>query len=393
MTKNISNEFLMELKERQQDIMSDAVDSTCRYCIREDCDGCFVQELKDEAMKEELVATPWKNFGSVNFLAYGGCLVRRHFTEMPEAQELVFDMFYLSPKYGGDNNVNFAVLCCIDLTVSWLPWKKMFTRCGDDKDAGVPVTELVKKYDPMLLAKNMVLYAGFSNFSPSVCKNGLYNNMHPSNVEDFLVSNDDVVKWLHSLGAENIIDEQKELEETDEPEEPVKTEDTVASESCCENESLTVGDIVNNSKFDFNANFAVYLCDKDVTWDQAGEPAFSTGVKESENKVPIEELYDCKVVYMTISNHDLIIEAAKKEMNNNAVAAYEMTTTEAKEVITEYVFSDYKLESLYPIVDKKFPDTDERNRKLYAESFLTDALQKAVIALGRNEESSKDCGC
>lgn len=68
-----------------------------------------------------------------------------------------------------------------------------------------------------------------------------------------------------------------------------------------------------------------------------------------------------------------------------------MTTTEAKEVITEYVFSDYKLESLYPIVDKKVPDADERSRKLYAESFLTDALQKAVIALGRNEKSSKDC--
>lgn len=73
-----------------------------------------------------------------------------------------------------------------------------------------------------------------------------------------------------------------------------------------------------------------------------------------------------------------------------------MTRTEAKEIITEYVFSDYKLESLYPIVNKKFPDADERDRKLYAESFLTDALQKAVSALGRNEESSKsskDCGC
>ena len=73
-----------------------------------------------------------------------------------------------------------------------------------------------------------------------------------------------------------------------------------------------------------------------------------------------------------------------------------MTRTEAKEIISEYVFSDYKLESLYPIVNKKFPDVDERDRKLYAESFLTDALQKAVSALGRNEElskSSKDCGC
>ena len=257
-------------------------------------------------MKEELVATPWKNFGNANYLAYGGCLVRKHFNEEPEAQEPVFDVFYLSPNYGGDNNVNFAVLCCIDLTDSWLPWEKILKYCGFDEDAKLPVAELVKKYDPMLLAKNMVLYAGFSKFSPSVFKGDVYNdvyNMHPSDIKDFLVSNDNVVRWLYNLGAESIIDEQ------------VKAEDIAASEPCCEENSLTVGDIVNNDKFDFNANFDVYLCGKDVTWDQAGEPAFSTGIKESENKVPIKKLYNCKVVYMTISNNTLIIEVAKEEVS------------------------------------------------------------------------------
>lgn len=58
-----------------------------------------------------------------------------------------------------------------------------------------------------------------------------------------------------------------------------------------------------------------------------------------------------------------------------------MTQAEAKEIITEYVFSDYKLEALYPIVDEKIPDADEKDKRLYAETFLTDALQKAVIAL------------
>ena len=257
------------------------------------------------------MATPWKNFGNANYLAYGGCLVRKHFTEEPEVQELVFDVFYLSPNRGGNNNVNFAVLCCIDLTDSWLPWEDMLKYCGFDKDAKLPVAELVKKHDPMFLAKEMVLYVLFSkervdgdfvNFSPSVFKNDAYN-MHPSNIEDFLVSNDDVTKWLLHLDAENIIDELE------------KTEDTVASEPCCKEKSLTVGDIVNNDKFDFNANFDVYLCDKDITWDQTGEPAFSTGIKESENKIPIEELYDCKVIYMTISNNTLIIEVAKEEVS------------------------------------------------------------------------------
>lgn len=74
-----------------------------------------------------------------------------------------------------------------------------------------------------------------------------------------------------------------------------------------------------------------------------------------------------------------------------------MTQAKAKEIITEYVFSDYKLEALYPIVDEKIPDADERDRKLYAEAFLNDALQKAVIALKEKhifayENSSGDKG-
>ena len=291
MTGNISNEFLMNTKERQQDIVSNAVDGVCRYCTKEDCNGCFVQELKDEAVKDEPVTNPWETFGNVDFLSHGGCFVRRCFAKEPEIHENVFDVFYLSPKFGEKNENSFAALCCIDLTASWLPWGKMLKHCGFNEDINLSIDELVKKHDPMFLAKKMVTYLGIASFSPRVFKNGAYN-MHPRNVEDFTVSNDDVTKWLHDLGAESIINEQ------------VKA---------CEEKSLTVGDIVNNSKFDFNANFAVYLCDKYVTWDQAGEPAFSTGVKESENKVPIEELYDCEVVYMTISNHTLIIEVAKED--------------------------------------------------------------------------------
>ena len=58
-----------------------------------------------------------------------------------------------------------------------------------------------------------------------------------------------------------------------------------------------------------------------------------------------------------------------------------MTETEAEKIINEYVISVYSQEALYPIVDEKFPDADERDKKLYAEAFLNDALQKAVIAL------------
>lgn len=205
MEGNISNEFLMESKETQQNIASNAVDRVCHYCMKETCNECFVQELKDEAKKDEPVINPWESFGDVNFLTYGGCLVRRCFANKSKTHENVFDVFYLSSKFGEKGGNNFAALCCIDLAESWLPWEKMLKYYGFNENIDLPVAELVKKYDPMFLAKSMVRYVGIASFSPSVFKNGTYNT-HPRNVEDFTVSNEDVIKWLHTLGAENIID-------------------------------------------------------------------------------------------------------------------------------------------------------------------------------------------
>lgn len=51
----------------------------------------------------------------------------------------------------------------------------------------------------------------------------------------------------------------------------------------------------------------------------------------------------------------------------------------AKQIITEYVFGDFKLSSIYKFVDDSI--TDEVNKKLYAESLLTTALQKSIVAL------------
>lgn len=62
-----------------------------------------------------------------------------------------------------------------------------------------------------------------------------------------------------------------------------------------------------------------------------------------------------------------------------------MTKELAKEIITEYVFADYKLESVYPFVDKMTKTDDELERKGYAEALLNHALQEAVIALSEQE--------
>lgn len=157
--------------------------------------------------------TEWVNMGDINFLAYGGCLVKPHFSEEElkdhESLENTFDVFYLDTESGENGDENFAALCYVDLDDSWLPWADMLKCIGLDKEVGLPVEELVKKHSPMLLAKELVEYAGVQNFSPEVVKNDTYNR-YPYSAEDFTVSDADIVKWLHGLGAGEIIDNKEE---------------------------------------------------------------------------------------------------------------------------------------------------------------------------------------
>lgn len=57
----------------------------------------------------------------------------------------------------------------------------------------------------------------------------------------------------------------------------------------------------------------------------------------------------------------------------------------AKEIITEYCFGDFQIESIYKFVNPNI--FDEIEKKSYAEALLTKALQKSVIAL--NQENKK----
>jgi hypothetical protein len=51
--KSISERFLNKTKEEQQDIVDSIVPNICSaYCCRDNCDGCFIQELTDDAMKK-----------------------------------------------------------------------------------------------------------------------------------------------------------------------------------------------------------------------------------------------------------------------------------------------------------------------------------------------------
>lgn len=91
------------------------------------------------------------------------------------------------------------------------------------------------------------------------------------------------------------------------------TVDDVFKEACREKKHLTVGDILNNQEFDFNANFAIYECSKDVTWNDLDAPAYDTKLSDKDNKTPLELLYDREIEYMTIHDHTLIIEVGKED--------------------------------------------------------------------------------
>lgn len=56
-----------------------------------------------------------------------------------------------------------------------------------------------------------------------------------------------------------------------------------------------------------------------------------------------------------------------------------MTNELAKNIIKEYVFSDYNISSIYKFLNKEA--LDELEKKLYSEALLTEAMRKATIAL------------
>ena len=151
----------------------------------------------------------WKNLGDINFLAYGGCLVKHHFTEKEILEndnlKYIFDVFYLNTEYGDkDNLMNYAAFCCVDLTDNWIDYDGLLSVIGEDERIGSSLEELLKDISPELLAKEVVEYEGVSNFSPYVVKNNRLIQ-YPVDWEDFIISDDDLIAWLKDIGAEEFI--------------------------------------------------------------------------------------------------------------------------------------------------------------------------------------------
>lgn len=58
-----------------------------------------------------------------------------------------------------------------------------------------------------------------------------------------------------------------------------------------------------------------------------------------------------------------------------------MTNEFAKNIITEFVFSDYNISSIYKFLDEEI--AEELPKELYAKALLTEAMRKAAAALSK----------
>ena len=77
----------------------------------------------------------------------------------------------------------------------------------------------------------------------------------------------------------------------------------------------------------------------------------------------------------------IIIENDNTDQSKNPSNFAEFMTNElAKNIITEYVFADYDISSIYKFLNTE-ASLDESEKRLYSEALLTMAMQKAVIAL------------
>lgn len=155
-------------------------------------------------MKGDINMEKWENLGDVNFLSYGGCLVKHNWEEPDESLKYCYTVFYLNPEAGENGDQNYAAQCFIDLTDSWLDYDGMLQSIGCDEFVGMSFEDLIKKIDPMVLAKELIEYHGVANFSPEVQHKEVYLQ-YPSQFEDFIVSDEELTDWLKNIGAEEFI--------------------------------------------------------------------------------------------------------------------------------------------------------------------------------------------
>jgi hypothetical protein len=103
--KNISENFLDKTKEEQQEILNNIVPNICSlYCCRDNCHGCFIQELTDKVYNTYI-------------------LVKRYETEQME----FYDWTYRSDDYDGYYSRVYLITGSHDIAKELADWARNAT--------------------------------------------------------------------------------------------------------------------------------------------------------------------------------------------------------------------------------------------------------------------------
>lgn len=139
----------------------------------------------------------WENFGDINFLAYGGCLVRQAYTdeEIADNPKLAsfYEVFYLYPNPDGNYNENYACLCRVDIDDTRKDRKKAY-----DLLYAIGCEEKIDCLDeiaPEIWAKEIV---ETSNGQESLsCES--FKTSYAYRFEDYIISDHEVEEWIKDL--------------------------------------------------------------------------------------------------------------------------------------------------------------------------------------------------
>lgn len=162
-------------------------------------DTCPVCKSKDINHNEDGSLFEWKNFGDVDFLEYGGCLVRE--TDREDCFNVIWLATEITDYKGKYKNPMIVAKCYVDLS-GWLDNETLHsinTFTGDPSDF-VPKT-LEEK---MQYAVDLIAYYGIAEFEPDFpsetgCSNyGFTWNriiVGKTIAQKFLKENDVPYKW------------------------------------------------------------------------------------------------------------------------------------------------------------------------------------------------------
>lgn len=144
----------------------------------------------------------WKNYGDVNFVDYGGCMIKPHWSkqEIDNHPDLasVYDVFYVNTEIPEMGEGIIAALLTVDIHDSWLVKSvpDVLYAIGEEKRKDKPMDEIMPGD---MWAKEFVDFFSFESFSPTYYHDGM---LYPAHI----ITTEQLRSWMKDLGMSEYLD-------------------------------------------------------------------------------------------------------------------------------------------------------------------------------------------